>query len=427
MMSCRSFFCTCIGLLMFWPLLSRAELAIEISGGNAQQIPIVIPPVEGLAYNAPNNFNLIVAADLQRTGLFRIVRSKGTESVPNDWDKIDYRVWEPLHAQALVFGRVAKGTGNRLRISLVLCDTLKKNILLNLDYTITPVQLRWTAHKIADAIYQKLTGETGMFASRIAYVTRIGERYVMQVADSDGQNAVNVVSSSEPIISPAWSPDGQKIAYVSFEKKKPVVFVQSLITGERLTLASFKGNNSAPTWSPDGTKLAIVLTYNTNSQLYIINADATGLRQLEQSSAIDTEPSFSADGEFIYFSSDRGGNPQIYKVPVAGGLVSRVTFEGTKNLSARFSPDGKLLVMVREDARKFRIAVQEIDTGQSRFLTSGPQDESPTFSPNGRIILYVARRSSGQNILSAVSIDGYTSQFPIDSNIREPAWGPLLN
>lgn len=416
-------FLSVIGLV---PLTSFAGLTIEISGGGAQQIPIAIVPFKQEANQA--NLAGIIGDDLKRSGLFRVLETGGVASKPNDIAQIKYAEWAALQAQAMTVGSVESLPGNRLKVTFKLADVLKQTQLAGEEYNITPSQFRTTAHKIADIIYQKLTGETGIFASRIAYINKTKTKYALQVADADGENPQTVVSSNEPIISPAWSPDGSKIAYVSFEKKKPIIFVQSLMTGQRITLASYKGNNSAPAWSPDGSKLAIVLTYGANSQVYTIDADGTNLRQITKSNAIDTEPTWSPDAKFIYFSSDRGGRPQIYKVSSGGGEPQRVTFEGGYNVSPRFSPDGKSLAMIRNDGGKFRVVLQDIASGQVQLLSEGNQDESPSFAPNGRVILY-ATRAGGRGTLAAVSSDGRTKQRLKDASggdIREPAWGPLL-
>lgn len=416
-------------LVLLMPLISRAELTIEISGGGAQQIPVAVVPF-GQAGSKSNQDNIsnIINADLRRSGLFRVLETRGLANQPTDITQIKYSEWAGLQAQAMAVGNIQAVAGNRLKVTFSLVDVLKQNQLAGMEYNITPSQLRLTAHKIADVIYQKLTGEAGIFASRIAYITKVNKRYALQVADADGFNPQTVVSSNEPLISPAWSPDGSKLAYVSFEKKKPIIFVQSLLTGQRLTLANFKGNNSAPSWSPDGSKLAIVLTYGANSQVYTINADGTGLKQLTKSSAIDTEPNWSPDAKWVYFSSDRGGKPQIYKVSSIGGEAQRVTFDGAYNVSPRFSPDGKSLAMIRNDGGKFRVALQDLASGQVQLLSEGAQDESPSFAPNGRVLLY-ATRVGGRGALAAVSSDGRVKQRLSEAggDIREPAWGPLLN
>lgn len=400
---------------------ANAALEIEISGGSAQQVPVAI-----VSFAQNETISKIIEADLKRSGLFRVLETGGVASQPSDIAQIKYAEWAALQAQAMAVGSVEPQADGRLKVTFQLADVLKQTQLTGGQYMITPNQLRMTAHKIADAIYQKLSGESGIFASRIAYINKSGGRYSLQVADADGENARAMVSSKEPIISPAWSPEGNRIAYVSFEKKKPSIYVQSL-SGQRTMVANFKGNNSAPAWAPDGNRLAIVLTYGANSQIYTINADGSGLRQVTKSSAIDTEPTWSTDGNWIYFSSDRGGRPQIYKVPSSGGDVQRVSFEGAYNVSPRFSPDGKTLAMIRNDGGRYRVALQNLSSGQVQLLSEGAQDESPSFAPNGHVILY-ATRSGGRGALAAVSADGRVKQRLKDSggDIREPAWGPLI-
>ena len=405
--------------------IANAALEIEISGGSAQQVPVAIVPFAQSGTANQENISAIISADLRRSGLFRVLETGGVVSRPSDIAQIKYSEWDALQAQAMAVGVVEALPANRLKVTFQLADVLKQTQLTGMQYNIAPNQLRATAHKIADVIYQKLTGETGIFASRIAYINKSNGRYALRIADADGANPLTMVSSKEPIISPSWSPDGSKIAYVSFEKKKPIIFVQSL-SGQRTVLANFKGNNSAPAWAPDGNKLAIVLTYGANSQVYTINVDGSGLQQITKSSAIDTEPTWSNDGQWIYFSSDRGGKPQIYKVSSSGGEPQRVTFEGSYNVSPRFSPDGKSLAMIRNDGGKFRVALQDLASGQVQILSEGSQDESPSFAPNGRLLLY-ATRTGGHGALAAVSADGRVKQSLNESggDIREPAWGPL--
>ena len=408
---------------LFIPV-ANAALEIEISGGSAQQIPIAIVPF-GQGEHAAT-MSGIIAADLKRSGLFRVLETGGVASRPTDITQIKFAEWSALQAQAMSVGTIEPQADGKLKVSFQLADVLKQTQLTSGQYNISPSQLRITAHKIADAIYQKLTGESGIFASHIAYINKSKGRYTLQVADADGANPRTMLSSKEPIISPAWAPDGNRIAYVSFEKKKPIIYVQTL-GGQRTTVASFKGNNIAPAWSPDGNKLAIVLTHGANSQLYTINADGSGLKPVTKSSAIDTEPTWSTDGQWIYFTSDRGGRPQIYKVSSQGGDPKRVSFEGAYNVSPRFSPDGKSLAMIRNDGGRFRVALQDLNSGQVQLLSDGGQDESPSFAPNGRVILY-ATRNGGRGALAAVSADGRVKQRLNESggDIREPAWGPLI-
>lgn len=418
--------------LILLPLVSRAELTIEIVGGAAQQIPIAIVPF-ALPATQPalvqqDNIATVVGADLRRSGLFRVLETRGVANQPHDLPEVKYPEWAALQAQALTIGAVEALPGNRLKVSFRLLDVLKQNQLAAMEFNIATTQMRVTAHKIADIIYEKLTGEKGVFATRISYITKANKRYSLQVADADGFNPQTIVSSSEPIISPSWSPDGTKLAYVSFEKKKPVIFVQSLVTGQRYVLANFKGNNSAPSWSPDGKKLAIVLTYSANSQVYLINADGTGLQQLTQSSGIDTEPVWSPDGSLIYFTSNRGGSPQIYKVASSGGDPRRVTFEGNYIVSPRISPDGKYLAYIRQEQGRFRVTIQDLASGQVQILSDTSQDESPSFAPNGRMILY-ATNINGKGTLAAVSADGRVKQRLSETigDVREPAWGNASN
>jgi len=418
-------------LFLLLPIIAKAELTVEVVGGAAQQIPIAIVPFSVQASPTQitqDNISTVIGADLRLSGLFRVLETRGVTSQPHTLSEVKYSDWTSIQAQALTIGTVESLPGNRLKISFRLLDVLKQNQLLAMEFNITPGQQRATAHRIADMIYEKLTGEKGVFATRITYVNKENGRYSLQVADADGFNAQTVVSSKEPLISPSWSPDGTKLAYVSFEKKKPVIFVQSLVSGQRIVLANFKGNNSAPTWSPDGTKLAIVLTYSANSQIYVINADGTGLQQISFSNGIDTEPEWSPDGASIYFTSNRGGGPQIYRMPASGGDAKRVTFEGAYNVSPHLSTDGKLMTFIKQTPAGFKVAVQDLATGQVQTLSDTTQDESPSFAPNGRMILY-ATSIGGKGSLAAVSVDGRVKQRLKDTggDVREPSWGSSQN
>lgn len=405
---------------------SLAQLNIEIFGGGAARIPIAIVPFED-ENRLPQNITSVIGADLQRTGLFKLVDTSGTSPyIPAD---VVFPDWVNRGASALVIGRTVVTPGNQVEIQFRLMDVSKKIQLTGLGITVPSSQLRSAAHRIADVIYEALTGDVGVFSTRIAYVLKQGNKYALQVADADGYNAQSIIEYNEPIISPSWSPDGNRLAYVSFENKKPVVYVQTLATRQRHAVANFKGSNSAPAWSPDGNRLAVVLTGQGGSQIFLINADGSGLQRLSRSSSIDTEPNFSPDGRYILFTSDRGGSPQIYRMAVTqseNSNAERMTFEGNYNVSPDYSHSGKSYTFIHRNNNQFNVAVQEISSRQVQILTNSKFDESPSFAPNGKMILY-ATEINGRGILSAVSSDGQTKQhLSVQSgDIREPAWGPL--
>jgi TolB protein len=411
--------------LAAFPSLSPAALTIEIVGTGGTQFPVAVAPFRAEA-GIPQQLTPVIAADLARSGVFKLVDAGGVNPPPYEPQDLNYGTWRARGADAVVIGSVAPLPDGRFEIRFRLMDVAKQTQLAGYAYTASAAQLRHTAHKIADVIYQTLTGDKGVFATRIIYVVKQAKRYELQVADADGHGAQTVLASNEPIISPAWSPDGNQVAYVSFEQKKPVVYVQSLLTGQRRPVANFWGSNSAPAWSPDGRRLAVVLTKDGGSQIFLINVDGSGVSRLTQSSAIDTEPNFSPDGQLLLFTSDRGGSPQIYGMPATGGEARRLTFEGTYNVSPRFSPDGKSFTFIQRNGARFNVAVQDLTSRQVQVLTDGTVDESPTFSPNGRMILY-ATAAKGRGILSAVSSDGRVKQRLTADNgdVREPAWGPF--
>ncbi len=417
-----------LGVLL-WLLLTPAahsQLRIEIIGGGANQIPIAIAPFKA-EHTLPQQVTSIVAADLARSGLFRIVDSGGLATIPSEPAEVQYPAWTARGAEALVIGTVSPLRDGYWDVRFRLMDVVKQSQLTGFAYQVTTQQLRNTAHKIADAIYEKLTGDAGVFSTRITYIVKHGVRYELQVADADGYGAQTILASNEPIISPAWSPDGTRLAYVSFERKKPIVYIQSLLTGSRTVAANFKGSNSAPAWAPDGGRLAVVLTKDGNSQIYQINADGGNVIRLTHTGTIDTEPNFSPDGQWVIFTSDRGGSPQIYRVPVSGGAPERLTFEGSYNVSPRYAPDGKSFVFIQRNGGRFNVAVQDFVSKQTQLLTENGIDESPSFAPNGRIILY-ATEVRGRGILAAVSSDGRVRQrFSAEiGDVREPAWGPIV-
>jgi TolB protein len=403
-------------------LPAHAELTIEITGAGEHQIPIAIVPFAG-EEKLDQRVSTVVAADLTRSGLFRMVGPSNKS--PHDPRDVVFSDW--AGADALAIGSVAQQPNGRVAVKYHLLDTVRQVELVGEEVSTTSNQLRAIAHHISDKIFEKLTGDRGVFSTRIAYVNKQGHNYRLVVADSDGYGEQTALASTEPIMSPAWSPDGGHIAYVSFEKRHAVVYVQSLLTGQRLLLANFSGSNSAPAWSLDGRQLAIVLTRDGSAQIYLIHPDGSGLHRISFSGAIDTEPCFSPDGQYLLFTSDQGGTPQIYRMAVDGtSPPARLTFGDGNNFSPRYSPDGKSFTYTHMVNGRFYIAVQDFATQQMQVLTEGGWEKRPSFAPNGKIILF-ANESQGRGILSTVSSDGRVKQkmFPQNGDIREPMWGPF--
>ncbi|HUP30101.1 MAG TPA: Tol-Pal system beta propeller repeat protein TolB [Usitatibacter sp.] len=411
--------------LLLAALCVQAQLTIDITTSGGRQIPIAVMPMAGET-RQPQSVSEVVGADLARTGLFKLINTGGITPLPTEPSEVNFGDWTTRAAEALVIGKIEPQGEGRVEVRFRLFDVQKQSQLASYSYVVAPAQLRATAHRIADLIYERLTGDKGVFSTKITYVVKRGGRYELQVADADGFNAQSVLASQEPIMSPAWSPDGSRLAYVSFDQKKPVVVVQNLAQGTTRVVANFRGNNSAPAWSPDGRFLAVALSKDGLTQVYRVPATGGDAERLTESSGIDTQPAFSPDGQWIAFTSDRGGSPQVYRIPASGGAAQRLTFEGTYNVGPRFSPDGKSIAFVQREGGRFRIATLELATGQVTTLTEGGLDDSPTFAPNGKMILYEAQ-SGGRGQLAAVSGDGRVRQRLTSAagDVQDPAWGPM--
>ena len=411
--------------LVIWALalpVAHAQFRVEMSGVGASQVPIAIARFRDEDRYA-QVLSAIVRADLERSGLFRGVDAP---EVLDEMTAPAMTQWRGRAADALVVGSVSRLADGRFDVRFKLWDVVKGVELGGQSNLVAQADLRLAAHRIADYVHEKLTGQKGVFSTRIAYVTRAGRNFTLRIADADGEGGQVALNSAEPIISPAWSPDGRELAYVSFESQKAVVYVQDVASGKRRVVANFKGSNSAPAWSPDGQTLAVTLSRDGGSQLYLIGRNGDNVRRLTQSMGIDTEPAFSPDGQFVYFVSDRGGSPQIYRTSVGGGGAERITFAGSYNISPAISPDGKTLAYIARQGNAFRLYVQELSGGAPQLLSDTSDDESPSFAPNGRLIIY-ASRAQGRDVLMTTTLDGKIRARLVSTNadVREPVWGPF--
>lgn len=415
-----------------WLSPTQANLTIEITQGLEGALPIAVVPFawRGEAGQPPPHaVGEVVASDLRRSGRFKPLPVSDMLARPSRGDEVDFRDWRALNVDNLVIGEVSPNGPGGYLVKFYLYDVFRGEQITGYSMPTTSRDLRATAHHIADIIYETLTGQPGAFATRIAYVTSVrdagNERIELRIADADGYNPQTIVSSEEPIMSPAWSPDGRRIAYVSFENAQPSVWVQEVFTGQREKMTSFKGINGAPAWSPDGRFLALTLSKDGNPDIFILDIARRSLRPLTRHWAIDTEAAWAPDGQSLVFTSDRGGSPQIYRVPVSGGEATRVTFDGEYNARASYSPDGRLMAMVTRVDGQYRIATLDTKTREFRILSTGRLDESPSFAPNGSMLIY-ATRANGKGVLAAVSTDGRVQQrLRLQTgDVREPVWSP---
>jgi TolB protein len=406
---------------------------LELTQGLKKALPISIVPFKNLSQKRAAIISKIIKKDLLTTGLFRMVPFELEGKAPSNALQVDFSYWKSVGTNNLIVGEIAPLDDGRFSVSFQLLDPISKaHILLSKEYKVDSKDFRSLAHHISDLVYQQLTGEKGVFSTRIAYVlvARTPDkpvRYSLEIADYDGHAAVSLLVSSEPLMSPSWSPDSKKIAYVSFENKRAEIYVINIITGDRTRISSYPGINGAPKWSPDGRQLAIVLSKSGEPKIYLYQFDSKKLVQLTFGLSIDTEPYFSPDGKSLLFTSSRGGSPQIYEIALGSHHIKRVTFDGNYNTSASYLPSNDGILMLHKSEKHYNIAIQNLDSGELFPLTFSDFDESPSLSPNGQLILY-ATQLNGKGILRIVSTDGKIRlQLPHKKgDIQNPAWSPYL-
>ena len=416
--------------LLGFAAAAHAQLVGDLNFSDDAGLPVATAHFSG-ENSAPIGVSEIIRSDLSRSGIlvnFPVSETIGVDAKPN------LSNWKAQGAQALVIGTVDNNQG-QYTLRLRLYD-LRTSAHLGDYTTVAPANgLRLAAHRMADYVYQKLTGQRGVFSTRLSYVQQINGKYQLLISGSDGSDSAVALNSNQPIISPSWSPDGRKVAYVSFENKKPVVYVHDLPTGQRTLIANYRGNNSAPAWSPDGQYLALALSRDGNTQIYQISAmDASNAQEIRLSQSvgnvIDTEPTYSPDGKYIYFTSDRGGEPQIYRMSAQGeraDAVKRITYAGNYNTSARISPDGSKMAYITRSGAGYQTHLMDLQYGDTRSISNTTHDESPSFAANGQVVMYATKRN-GRRVLTVSSIDGRMQQdLPLPNNhVGFPAWGPFM-
>ena len=420
-----------MAVLLCFSTLTQADLTIEITRGSDQATPIAVVPFAADGESLPEDVAQIVSDDLQRSGFFEPLPRDAMYDRPTSGDEVSYGQWRALDVRYLVVGRVSRsGEGYSIRYELM--DISGQRRMLGENVSAGSNELRAGAHYISDQIFEAVTGIRGAFSTRIAYVTAQGVgddmQFALYVADADGHNSQQVLSSREPILSPAWSPDGRKLAYVSFETERPAIYVQDVGTGQRARMASFEGLNGAPAWSPDGRRLAMTLSKDGQPDIYLMDIGSRDLERITNSTSIDTEPTWAPDGRSLIFTSDRSGGPQIYRYSLASGETERLTFTGNYNARGRLSPDGETLFVIHRSSNGFQVARQDLDSGRLVVLSDSQRDESPSVAPNGTMVIF-ATQQGNSGVLGAVSADGRASyRLPsARGEVREPAWSPFLN
>jgi TolB protein len=410
-----------------------ADITVEITKGGVARTPVAVVPFgwTGQSADMPLDIAEVIAADLRRSGRFEPIPEENMLQKPTTGAEVDFDDWSFVKAEAVVVGRVVQTGENAYDVSFQLFDVFRQEQLVGYRIPASRGTMRIVAHRAADMIYEKLTGIKGVFATKVAFVTaernQQGQTYRLVVADQDGFNETVVMQSKDPIMSPAWSPDSRRLAYVSFENDRSSVWVQTLRTGNRIQVSNKPGINGAPSFSPDGRQLVMTLGgIDGNLDIHVLDLSTRQTRRLTTHRAIDTEGSWSPDGRYIYFTSDRSGGPQVYRVPAAGGTPERVTFEGSYNARPRLSPDGKRLAVVHLDRGNYRIAVMDIKSRELLVVSAGQQDESPSFAPNSDTLIY-ATRQARNGVLETVTADGLIRQRVSSGqgDVREPVWSPF--
>ncbi|HET8898454.1 MAG TPA: Tol-Pal system beta propeller repeat protein TolB [Rhodanobacteraceae bacterium] len=422
----------CVVLLACSGRVSAQGLTLDIVNGVPTAIPIAVVPFsfEGTGLPPSTDVSDVIRMDLNRSGQFRALAKQDVVEFPHRGGEVKFATWNLLKQDYLLIGRQKPAADGAISVEFELFDVPKQKSMLAFAVSGQPADLRAVAHQIADLVYEKITGVRGAFWTRIAYVTAVGQgkstQYSLVVADSDGYNPQVVVRSHETLMSPAWSPDGSRLAYVSFESGNSAIYVQNLSTGSRELVSARKGINGAPAWSPDGTKLALMLSDVGNPEIFVMDVASRALSRRTNNYSIDTEPQWMPDGQNLVFTSDRSGKPQLYEVAATGGTPKRLTFQGEYNSNASVGYLGKRIAMVQGNGNVYRIAIMDQGLGgQIRMISPGNMDESPSFAPNAGMLLYAASEGA-RGVLYAVSADGRVRQRLLlsDGDVREPAWGP---